>query len=131
VDTLDMAALGFAYTDVGSALGGQPGYPPSAILKLYLYGYENKIRSSRLLEREAARNVELMWLLQGFTPSHAAIANFRKNNLKALKNVNRDFVRMCRELNLFGREEVSIDGTFIRGNASKAIIHTQEKLEMR
>jgi transposase len=129
VDTLDMAALGFAYTDAGSALGGQPAYPPASMLKLYLYGYENKIRFSRMLEREAARNVEMMWLLQGFTPSHASIANFRKNNLKTMKNVNRDFVRLCRELDLFGREEVSIDGTFMRGNASKARIHTQEKLE--
>jgi transposase len=60
VDTLDMAALGFAYTDASSALGGQPAYPPAAMLKLYLYGYENKIRTSRLLEREAARNVEMM-----------------------------------------------------------------------
>jgi len=131
VDALDMATLGFAYTDAGSELGGQPAYPPGSMLKLYLYGYENKIRSSRMLERETARNVELMWLLQGFTPSHAAIANFRKNNVDALKNVNRDFVRLCRELNLFGREEVSIDGTFMRGNASKASIHTQEKLEKR
>jgi len=129
VDSLDMTDLGFAYTDAGSELGGQPAYPPAAMLKLYLYGYENKIRSSRMLEREAGRNVELMWLLQGFTPSHTAIANFRKDNLKALKNVNREFVRLCRKLGLFGREEVSIDGTFIRGNASKASIHSQEKLE--
>jgi len=110
--------------DGGSEKGGQPAYPPAAMLKLYLYGYMNKIRSSRMLEREAKRNLEVIWLIQGFQPSHASIANFRKNNIKA---VNRDFVQVCRELGLYGNKEVGIDGTFVHGNACKDSIHTQEK----
>jgi transposase len=129
VNSLDLAALNFKYTDEGSVLGGGPAYHPSVMLKLYLYGYMNRIRSSRRLEREARRNIELMWLLEGFKPSHTAIANFRKDNLKALKKTNSDFVQLCRELNLYGGEEVGIDGTFMNGNASKASIHTQDKLE--
>ena len=128
VNTLDLERLGFTYTDAASALGGQPAFPPSALLKLYLYGYLNRIRSSRRLAREACRNLELIWLLQGFEPSHATIANFRKDNLDALKKTNRDFIEVCRELKLFGGEEVGIDGTFMQGNASKASIHREETL---
>jgi transposase len=128
VDSLDLVELGFSNTKTKSK-EGQPAYPPSMLLKLYLYGYMNRVRSSRRLEREAKINVELMWLLEDFKPSHATIANFRKENLKGIKAVNQDFVQMCREMGLYGGEEVGIDGTFMNGNASKASIHTQDKLE--
>lgn len=131
VDTLDLRALGFNNTDLGSLQGGQPAYPPSSLLKLYLYGYMNKVRSSRMLEREAGRNLEVIWLISGLNPSHTVIANFRKDNLDALKAVNHDFVQLCRELNLFGNKEVGIDGTFVRGDASKGSIHTEKGLQQQ
>jgi len=129
VESLDVVRLGFVLSESGGEKGGQPAYPPEMLFKLYLYGYQNKIRSSRCLEREARRNIELMWLLQRLQPSHMTIANFRKNNLQALKNASRDFVRLCHEMDLFGGEEVGVDGSFMRGNASKASIHTKKKLE--
>ena len=128
VESLDLASLEFSNTK-NTGKDGQPEYPPAMLLKLYLYGYMNRIRSSRRLEREAQINIELMWLLEDFKPSHATIANFRKDNLKGIKAVNKDFVQLCREMNLYGGEEVGIDGTFMHGNASKASIHPQEKLE--
>lgn len=128
VESLDLESLEFSNTK-NTGKDGQPAYPPAMLLKLYLYGYMNRIRSSRRLEREAQINIELMWLLEDFKPSHATIANFRKDNLKGIKAVNKDFVHLCREMNLYGGEEVGIDGTFMHGNASKASIHPQEKLE--
>ncbi len=130
VDTLELEKLGFCYADGGHARGnGQPPYDPRDHLKLYLYGYLNKVRSSRCLEREAQRNVEVMWLLGGLTPNYKTIANFRKDNAAALKGVNKDFIALCKELNLFGGAKVGIDGSFFHGNASKASIHTKEKLD--
>jgi len=128
VESLDLTALEFSNTK-NNGKDGQPAYPPSMLLKLYLYGYMNRVRSSRRLERETQLNIELMWLLEDFKPSHATIANFRKDNLKGIKAVNKDFVQLCREMKLYGGEEVGIDGTFMHGNASKASIHPQEKLE--
>ena len=130
VDMLDMEKLGFCYADGGHARGnGQPPYDPRDHLKLYLYGYLNKVRSSRCLECETHRNVEVMWLLGGLTPNYKTIANFRKDNAKALKGVNKDFIALCKEFNLFGGTKVGIDGSFFHGNASKASIHTKEKLD--
>jgi len=128
VESLDLRVLEFSHArNTGNE--GQPAYPPSMLLKLYLYGYMNRIRSSRRLERETRINIELMWLLEDLKPSHATIANFRKDNLKGIKAVNKEFVQLCREMNLYGGEEVGIDGTFMHGNASKASIHLQEVLE--
>ena len=79
---------------------GQPPYDPADLLKLYLYGYLNQVRSSRRLEREACRNLELIWLLKGLTPGYRTIATFRKENWAALKAVNRSFVLLIRELGL-------------------------------
>src|SRR5215469_11046560 len=99
VDSLDLMGLGFC--DVGSAGGaGQPPYDPGDLLKLYLYGYLNQVRSSRRLEREAGRNVEVMWLLKGLVPGYRTIANFRKDNGRALRASNRDFVRLVGSLGL-------------------------------
>jgi transposase len=131
VESLNLAAMNFSHTDGGSELGGGPAYHPKVLLKLYLYGYLNRIRSSRRLEHEARINLEMIWLLEGLKPSHATIANFRKDNLEGIKIANCDFTQLCRELDLFGRTEVGIDGTFLSGNASKASIHTKEKLEQQ
>ena len=130
VDSLDLQAFGFQHTTPSNLRGdGQPAYPPAMLLKLYLYGYSNRVRSSRLLARETQVNVEVMWLTQELTPSHTTIATFRKHNLTAIKAVNRDFVQVCRELDLYGGEEVAIDGTFLSGNASKASIYTKDRLD--
>ena len=129
VCTLDLEKLGFRYTEAVSGSGaGQPAYHPADLLKAYLYGYLNRIRSSRGLEREARRNLELIWLLRQLTPGYRTIATFRKDNWAALKKVNRAFVLLARELNLVGGELVAIDGAFFHGDASKASITTRKRL---
>ena len=107
---------------------GQPPYDPADLLKLYLYGYINQVRSSRRLEREACRNLELIWLLKNLRPGYRTIANFRKENWKALKAANRSFVLLARELGLVGGAVVAIDGSFFHGDASKASIFTRKRL---
>jgi transposase len=124
---LDLAKLGFRHADRGVEVG-QPPYDPADLLKLYLYGYINQIRSSRRLEREACRNLELIWLLKNLRPAYRTIANFRKENWAALKAVNRGFVLLIRELGLVGGTVVAIDGSFFHGNASKASIFTRKRL---
>src|SRR5262249_48643862 len=116
VDVLDLKELGFQHpgSDGGA---GQPPYDPADLLKLYLYGYLHRIRSSRALEAEASRNLEVIWLLKGLTPAYRTIGTFRKENWTALKAANRDFVLMARELGLIGGELVGIDGAFFDGNA--------------
>src|SRR5713226_9666096 len=127
VCALDLAKLGFRHAD-RSVEVGQPPYDPADLLKLYLYGYINQIRSSRRLEREACRNLELIWLLRNLKPGYRTIANFRKENWKALKAVNRSFVLLVRELGLVGGSVVAIDGSFFHGDASKASIFTRKRL---
>ena len=100
-------------------------------MKLYLYGYTNRIRSSRALEREAGRNLELIWLMKQLVPGYRTIANFRRDNWKALKATNREFVLLMRKLDLLGGEVVAIDGAFFDGNASKASIKTRRRLAKR
>jgi transposase len=127
---VDVAKSGFRQP--GSDGGpGQPPYDPRDLLKLYVYGYVHRIRSSRGLEREASRNLELIWLLKGLKPGYRTIANFRKENWTALKAVCREFVLMMRELGLVSGERVAIDGAFFDGNASKASITTRKKLAER
>ena len=99
VCALDLAKLGFRHADRGME-AGQPPYDPGDLLKLYLYGYINQVRSSRRLEREACRNLELIWLLRNLRPGYRTIANFRRENWAALKAVNRGFVLLVRELGL-------------------------------
>ncbi|HEY8036093.1 MAG TPA: IS1182 family transposase [Methylobacter sp.] len=127
VNTLDLQALDF--TNSHPVLGaGQPAYDPAALLKLYLYGYLQGIRSSRKLEREASRNLEVMWLIEGLRPTYKTIADFRKANGVALKATNRDFLLLCKELALFGGEQVAVDGSFFKADASKTGIYTEDKL---
>jgi len=97
VCALDLAGVGFRHAE-GDGGAGQPPYDPGDLLKLYLYGYLNQIRSSRRLEREAGRNVELIWLLRGLVPGYRTIGNFRKDNRNALTAANRDFVMLARDL---------------------------------
>jgi transposase len=127
VCALNLAKLGFRHARrvVGA---GQPPYDPADLLKLYLYGYINQVRSSRRLEREACRNLELIWLLKNLKPGYRTIANFRKENWKALKAVNRGFVLLARELGLVGGTLVAVDGALFHGDASKASIFTRRKL---
>ena len=127
VCALDLAKLGFRHA--GRRVGvGQPPYDPSDLLKLYLYGYINQIRSSRRLEREVCRNLELIWLLKNLKPGYRTIANFRKENWAALKTANRSFVLLLRELGLVGGTLVAVDGALFHGNASKDSIFTRGKL---
>jgi transposase len=127
VGALDLAKFGFRHAERGVGVG-QPPYDPADLLKLYLYGYLNSVRSSRRLEQEARRNLELIWLLKGLRPGYRTIGNFRKENWAALKAVNRSFVLLMRELGLLGGEFVAIDGAFFHGDASKASIATRNKL---
>ncbi len=127
VESLDVGQLGFGNT-TDEITPGQPAYAPKTLLKLYLYGYLHRTRSSRRLAAECQRNLEVIWLVNGLTPSFKAIAAFRSTNLSALKAVNRDFVKLCKELDLFGGELVGIDGSFFHGNVAKGHIYTAERL---
>src|SRR6201987_5644328 len=109
IDELDLAALGFS--GMTPAATGRPAYHPSTLLKIYLYGYLNRVQSSRRLEREAQRNIELMWLTGRLAPDFKTIADFRKDNGAALRAVCSQFVVLCRELGLFTRAVVAIDGS--------------------
>ena len=117
VETLDLAALGFAR--VRPAATGRPPYHPGDLVRLFLYGYLNRIRSSRRLEAECSRNLELMWLLRCEKPDHKTIANFRSQHGKAFKGVLRQFNLLCRDFGLYGAELVAIDGSkFVASNNS-------------
>jgi transposase len=109
VASLDLAELGFARPQPAET--GRPAYAPGDLLRLYLYGYLNRVRSSRMLERETKVNIEVMWLLGKLRPDFKTIADFRRNNLEALKQVCREFTLLCRKLELFGGELVAIDGS--------------------
>src|SRR6188472_1149127 len=117
VDGLDLAALGFIGT-VPKATG-RPGYAPADLLKLYIYGYLNRVRSSRRLEAETHRNIEVIWLLRHLKPDFKTIADFRRDNRSAFRPVFREFVLLCRQLDLFGRELLAVDGTRIKAVNNK------------
>ena len=127
VNPLYLQHLDFKHTQ-SVISSGQPAYNPGALLKLYLYGYLQGIRSSRKLERETCRNLEVIWLVEGLQPSYKTIADFRKGNSAALKATNRDFLLLCKELSLFGSEKVAVDGSFFKADANKDGIYTEEKL---
>jgi transposase len=127
VRRLDLVGLGFGKAE--PAATGRPPYDPGDLLKLYLYGYLNQVRSSRRLERECGRNVELMWLLNGLAPDHKTIAEFRRGNALAFKAVCRAFVRFCAEAQLIGGQWVAIDGSKFQAVASKRSVVTAAKLD--
>ncbi|MDX2313636.1 MAG: transposase, partial [Gammaproteobacteria bacterium] len=128
VDTLNFKTLGFKNTE-GELKAGQPAFDPADLLELYLYGYLNRVRSSRRLEAECVRNLEVIWLLNGLRPGYHTIADFRKNNADALKAANSTFVQLCRELELFGGKLIGIDGSFFNGDASHASVTTKTQLQ--
>ena len=128
VAQLDLAALGFQRAVPAET--GRPGYAPGDLLRLYLYGYLHRIRSSRRLEQETHRNVELMWLLRRLTPDFKTIADFRRDHPEALKGVGREFVLLCRRLDLFGGELLAIDGSKFRAVNARDRSYTPARLAM-
>ena len=129
VDELDLGKLGFEGVD--PAATGRPAYHPAVLLKLYIYGYLNRIQSSRRLEREAQRNVELMWLTGRLTPDFKTIANFRKDNGKAIRAVCKQFVVLCQQLGLFADALVAIDGSKFKAVNNRDRNFTCAKLQRR
>jgi transposase len=126
VDSLDLAKLGFG--KVAAEATGRPPYAPGDLLKLYVYGYLNQMRSSRRLERESCRNVEVLWLINRLTPSFKTIADFRKDHATAIVGVCRAFIRFCREQGMFGAELLAIDGTKIAAVASRTKVITPKRI---
>src|SRR5438093_11129836 len=129
VDELDLAGLGFSGVD--PEMTGRPSYHPSALLKLYIYGYLNRVQSSRRLEREAGRNVEVMWLTGRLVPDHKTIADFRKDNGLAIRKVCTRFVALCRELGLLTTASVAIDGSKFKAVNTRDKNFTRAKMERR
>jgi transposase len=129
VDALDLGGLGFA--GVEPAATGRPSYHPSALLKLYIYGYLNRVQSSRRLEREAGRNVEVMWLLGRLVPDDKVIADFRKDNGKAISKVCARFVDLCRKIGLLTTASVAIDGSKFKAVNNRDKNFTRGKVERR
>jgi len=129
VDALDLAELGF--DGVVPEATGRPSYHPSLLLKLYIYGYLNRVQSSRRLEREAGRNVEVMWLLGRLVPDHKTIADFRKDNGPALRKVCARFVELCREMGLLTTASIAIDGSKFKAVNNRDKNFTRAKVERR
>jgi transposase len=127
VESLDLEELGFQRAVPNQR--GRNAYHPGMLLALYIYGYLNRIRSSRKLERETERNVELMWLMRKLTPDHKTIADFRKDNLAAIAKVCRQFKLLCKEMGLFGGELIGVDGSKFRAVNSKERSFNAQKLE--
>ena len=124
VDDLDLGELGFA--GVEPEVTGRPSYHPSVLLKLYIYGYLNWVQSSRRLEREALRNVEVMWLLGRLAPDHKTIADFRKDNGHAIRQVCARFVELCRTMGLLTAASVAIDGSKFKAVNNRDRNHSRQ-----
>ena len=129
IDELDLAALGFS--GMTPAATGRPAYHPSILLKLYVYGYLNRVQSSRRLEREAGRNVEVMWLTGRLVPDHKTIADFRKDNGRAIRQVCSRFVVLCRTMGLFAEAGVAIDGSKFKAVNNRDKNFTRAKMQRR
>jgi transposase len=129
VDELALGDLGFSRVDPEAT--GRPSYHPSVLLKLYIYGYLNRVQSSRRLEREAARNVEMMWLTGRLVPDHKTIADFRKDNGKAIRQVCARFVDLCRQIGLLATASVAIDGSKFKAVNNRDNNFTRAKVERR
>src|ERR1700736_3614611 len=129
VDELDLKGLGFEGAE--PEVTGRPAYHPATLLKLYIYGYLNRIQSSRRLERETQRNVELIWLTGRLCPDFKTIADFRRDNGKAIRRVCREFVVLCRSLNLFSDALVAIDGSKFKAVNGRDKNFTDHKLKAR
>ena len=128
IDKLDISGLGFK-TEPNNT--GRPAYHPAMMLKLYIYGYLNRVQSSRRLEREAQRNIELMWLTGRLTPDFKTIADFRKDNGEAIGLVCREFVMLCKKLDLFADAFVAIDGSKFKAVNNRDRNFTKAKMKRR
>jgi transposase len=128
IDALDLAELGF---DVVPEATGRPGYHPATMLRIYLYGYLNQIQSSRRLERECGRNIEMMWLTRRLTPDFKTIADFRKDNGPAIHGVCRQFVTFCRNIRLLDEARVAIDGSKFKAVNHREKNFTHDRLKRR
>ena len=129
VEALDLRDIGFEGVDAAGI--GRPAYHPSPMLKLYIYGYLNRVQSSRRLEREAGRNLEVMWLTGRLAPDHKTIADFRKDNGSAIKKVCARFVELCRKMGLLAKASVAIDGSKFKAVNSRDNNFTQGKIQRR
>jgi transposase len=129
VDKLDLGQLGFGRID--PKVTGRPAYHPSMLLKLYIYAYLNCVQSSRRIELEAQRNVELMWLTERLSPDHKTISDFRKDNKRGVRGVCREFVVLCRHLNLFTQAMVIIDGSKFKAVNNRDRNFTRAKMKRR
>ena len=129
VDGLDLGQHGFAGVD--PEVTGRPSYHPAVLLKLYIYGYLNRVQSSRRLEREAGRNVELMWLTGRLVPDHKTIADFRKDNGPAIRKVCAQFIALCRAMGLLMTASVAIDGSKFKAVNNRDKNFTRAKMERR
>lgn len=129
VNTLDMNELGFK--NASPLEIGRLPFNPSDILKLYIYGYNNGVTSSRKLKAETVRNIEVIWLLKGVKPKYKAISDFRKDNREALEIVFKQFVSLCKGWGLFGAELVAVDGTKIRACNSKKNNFSKKSLDRK
>src|SRR5712672_2669415 len=129
VDGLDLGKLGFARVE--ALVTGRPGYHPATLLKIYIYGYLNRIPSSRRLERECQRNIELVWLTGQLAPDFKTIADFRKDNGKAICEVCRAFVALCRKLDLLSAASVAIDGSKFKAVNARDKNFTEAKMKRR
>ena len=127
VDNLDLVKFNFTYSETKET--GRKPYNPADLLKLYIYGYMNKIRSSRQLEHATHRNIELIWLIRRLRPDFKTIADFRKDNTKAIRSVCRDFTLLCRKLDLFGKELIAIDGSKFKAVNSSQRNYTKAKVK--
>src|ERR1700732_2107172 len=129
VDELDLAELGFGGVEPEAT--GRPAYHPATLLKIYVYGYLNRVKPSRRLERECQRNIELVWLTGRLMPDFKTIADFRKDNGEAIRKVCREFVALCRRLELFGEASVAIDGSKFKAVNARDQNFTQAKMQRR
>src|SRR5436189_4077147 len=129
VDALDLAEIGFEGVD--PAATGRPAYHPSVLLKLYIYGYLNRVQSSRRLEREAGRNLEVMWLLGRLVPDDKVIADFRKDNGPSIRRVCASFVNLCRQMGLLAKASVAIDGSKFKAVNNRDRNFTRGKIDRR
>lgn len=127
VDKLNLVKLGFVVKEI--QVEGRPSFEPKLFLKIYLYGYQNGIRSSRRLEKECRRNIEMQWLCGKLAPNYHSIADFRKLNGKALQNMFKLFVSFLREADLVGGKTIAIDGTKSRAHNGKKNNYTARKLD--
>src|SRR5215831_1131226 len=129
VDELDLRKLGF--DGMQPEATGRPAYHPATLLKIYVYGYLNRIHSSRSLERECQRNVELIWLTTRLAPDFKTIADFRKDNGRAIRRVCREFVALCRKLDLLAAASVAIDGSKFKAVNARDKNFTEAKMKRR